>query len=158
MMKLFFLISTTILMFFLNSHYIAKSKELGLGLIVGEPTGVSGKYWIDENKAVDFALGFTMLSDRSRLSIHADYIYHLKGFIPSNEDIPFYYGFGVRLRTHTSEPGSFGVRGVSGLIINLREVPVEFFIEAAPVFQLLPETKLKLDAAIGGRYYFRISN
>lgn len=154
MKKLMLLNSLLFLM--LTSVLSAQSNEFGLGLIIGEPTGISGKYWLEENRAVDFAVGFTTFGDKNRLSVHADYLYHLNGIIPSNDDIPFYYGFGIRLRTHSSENGSFGVRGVSGLIVNLQKVPVELFFEIAPVFQLLPETKLKLDAAIGARYYFRI--
>ena len=143
-------------LFLTGSALQAQSDKLGLGVIIGAPTGLSGKYWIAEDRAVDFAFGFTMFGDRSRFSIHADYLYHLAGVIPSSAEIPFYYGFGIRIRTHAKEQGSFGVRGVCGLLVNLREMPVELFFEAAPVFQLLPDTKLKLDAAIGGRYYFQI--
>ncbi len=144
-----------LILLILNSGLQAQSDKLGIGVIIGEPTGLSGKYWIAEDKAVDFAIGFSTFDDRNRMSLHADYLYHLAGVIPSNDAIPFYYGFGIRLRTHSREEGSLGVRGVCGLLVNLREMPVELFFEAAPVFQLLPDTKLKLDAALGGRYYFQ---
>lgn len=155
-MQNFFYTLLLVLILSLHSGLFAQDKDLGLGIIVGEPTGMSGKYQLGDNKAIDFALGFSVFGDKSRLSFHADYLYQLNEFIPSEDNIPFYYGFGLRLRTHSREAGSFGVRGVGGLIVNLRNMPLELFFEAAPVFQLLPDTRLKFDAAIGGRYYFQI--
>ena len=86
-------------------------------------------------------------------SLHVDYLYHIDDLIQTSEKIPFYYGFGMRLRLNDKENG-LGVRGVAGIIYNLHEYPVELFFEVVPVFQLFPETALKLDAAVGGRYYF----
>jgi hypothetical protein len=136
------------------SQLYSQTNKFGLGIILGEPTGISGKYWLEEKKAIDFALGYGLLGDKSRFSLHVDYLYHTDNDFIENLGMPVYYGFGVRLRTHSSERGSLGVRGVMGVLQNLDKYPVEIFLEVVPVFQLLPETKLKLDAAIGGRYYF----
>ncbi|MBN1299871.1 MAG: hypothetical protein JW995_01545 [Melioribacteraceae bacterium] len=143
-----------ILMF--NYNYFAQNRNLGLGVILGEPTGLSGKYWLNENNAFDFAFGYTVFGTSNYVALHADYLYHSKDLIKSEIIIPVYYGFGIRLRSHSGHEDSFGVRGVAGISHTLSETPLGFFIEAAPVFQLFPETKLKFDAALGARYYFKL--
>ena len=154
-MKLNLILISLLFIIISFSHVHAQTEKFGLGIIVGEPTGISGKYWLDQTKAVDFALGYGLLGDKSRLSLHFDYLYHTDRNLIENLNMPIYYGFGLRIRTHSEEKGSLGVRGVIGILENLENYPVELFFEIAPVFQLLPETKLKLDAAIGGRYYFQ---
>ena len=49
---------------------------------------------------------------------------------------------------------TLGARGVIGLLWMHHSLPLDAFIELAPVFNLFPETSLHLDFAIGGRYYF----
>ena len=34
----------------------AQNRGFGLGIIVGEPTGISGKLWIEDRKAIDGAI------------------------------------------------------------------------------------------------------
>jgi len=130
-------------------------KGFGLGLMFGEPSGLSAKYWLSESEAVDAGLGYAFFGDNSHFSLHADYLYHRFDIIESRETIPLYYGFGVRLRT--GDKDNFGVRGVVGIAYHVSELPIDVFFEIAPVFQLFPETKLKVDASLGGRYYFNIN-
>ncbi len=132
----------------------AQKSGYGFGVMIGEPTGISAKYWFDTETAVSGGLAYSILSGNSKVSLHADYIYHLPGIIDfKNEEIPFYYGFGFRLRTGGSS--SLGVRGVTGFVWQRNDYPVDIFLEAAPVFLLLPETKLEVDFALGARYYFK---
>lgn len=132
----------------------AQEKGYGLGLMIGEPTGISGKYWIDEETALSGGLAYSFTSANKGFSFHADYIYHIPSLIQTNEKIPFYYGFGFRIRTKEKTEGSLGVRGVAGIVWQRNDYPLDIFLEAAPVFKLLPETNLDFDAALGIRYYF----
>lgn len=132
----------------------AQDKNFGLGIMLGEPTAISVKYWTSSTNAWDFGLGYSFVNAENKTSIHADYLYHIPNFIKAKYRIPFYYGFGVRLRFHSHESSNIGARGVAGLAMLLDEIPVDIFFEVAPVFSLLPKTSLNLDAALGARYYF----
>lgn len=132
----------------------AQDRNFGLGVIIGNPTGISGKLWVNEVNAVDFGLGYSFFGKNDFLSLHADYLYHDNELIKTEYTTPVYYGFGVRIRLHDKERGSFGIRGAAGILIYLDKIPVDVFFELAPVFKLLPETALNLDFGLGARYYF----
>jgi hypothetical protein len=131
-----------------------QDKGLGAGIMFGDPTGFSVKAWTNDTQAFDFGIGYSFIPAAKRISLHADYLFHLNGIEYTNGRIPIYYGFGARLRFRQSVSGSFGARGVIGALYFLKEVPVDIFFEIAPVFQLLPETALNFDGALGARYYF----
>ena len=120
----------------------AQDKNFGIGIILGEPTGLSGKYWVSPENAFDAGLAYSFLEDNKSFAFHADYLYHLEGVIDRHYKMPLYYGFGVRFRVRENMDNTFGVRGVIGLLVYLKEAPVDIFLEAAPVFRLLPDTNI----------------
>ncbi len=141
-------------------HAAEKKGDFGIGFIVGEPTGLSFKWWTQKNRAVDAALGFST-SDVS-FHLHADYLFHAANrFQTRKEKLPFYYGMGFRFkelktterRTKSSET-HFGFRFPLGLDFFLQQTPLEVFIEAVPVLDFTPGTDFELKAAGGIRYYF----
>jgi hypothetical protein len=145
---------TSIFILAFSVNITAQNKGIGAGIMFGDPTGFSVKAWLNNSQAVDLGLGYSFIPSASRISIHADYLFHIDGIKYTNGNIPIYYGFGARLRFRESVSGSFGARGVIGALYFFKEVPVDLFLEIVPVFQLLPKTALHLDAAIGARYYF----
>src|SRR5262245_1633418 len=49
-------------------------RNFGIGLIVGHPTGLSGKGYLTPDTAIDGAIGF---GDTTRqIHMHADYLWH----------------------------------------------------------------------------------
>ena len=133
---------------------LGQKSGTGVGLMLGEPTGLSGKYWLDEESAFDFGIGGGFLGEGAGFSIHADYLYHINDLIKWRYKTPFYYGFGLRMRFPSNSSMHLGVRGVAGLMMYLKELPMDLFFEIAPSFRLLPTTSIDLDIAIGSRYYF----
>jgi len=132
----------------------AQNKEFGLGVMLGEPTGFSAKYWLSEDKALDFGLAYSFVKSVSALSVHCDYVHHDFDLIKSKYQVPVYYGFGARLRVGSDE-NQLGARGVVGIVYIDKEHPFDVFLELAPVFNLFPKTSLQIDLALGARYYFR---
>jgi hypothetical protein len=130
---------------------------LGVGVIVGEPTGISLKKWTDETHAVDAGLAFSLADDDS-FQLHADYLFHqtesslnppeLKG------SAPWYYGIGGRLLFNDNDT-HFGIRVPVGIDYLFAESPLDFFAEVAPVLDIAPDVELDLNAAIGLRYFFQ---
>lgn len=143
----------------------AQDSGFGLGIMLGEPTGLSAKYWTSQNNAFDFGLGVGLGGDRikyeghydnsSRIHFHMDYLWHSFGAISSTERFPLYYGIGGRYNSGGGYESSLGVRGVLGIAWLPQSTPIDVFLEVVPVFPITPLTGLGIDAAIGIRYYFQ---
>ncbi len=153
-MKKILLLLTFIFILVLATNLLAQESGYGIGVILGEPTGISGKYWLNDVNAVDAGLAFDLFNGKSSLAIHADYLYHNTNLIKWKYKLPVYYGFGLRMRFSSNTSSLFGVRGIAGVMMYMRKLPIDVFFEIAPSFRLLPITGLDLDIAIGGRYYF----
>ena len=131
----------------------AQEKGIGAGILIGEPTGLSGKYWLDNSRALDFGIGYSFAHTYSALSLHTDIVFPLPQILKS-KFLPLYYGMGVRIHINNKDGNTFGARGVLGSDWMFDNQLLDVFIEIAPVFNLLPRTSLHLDLAVGSRYYF----
>ena len=135
----------------------AQSSGTGLGIMLGEPTGVNLKSWISQSSAFDVGLAWSFTHEGS-MHIHADYLYHNYNLINSN--IPFYVGIGGRIKLHNSEDKSesdarIGVRVPIGLDFFVRDIPIDIFVEIAPIVDLSPSTEATVNGGVGFRYFFR---
>jgi hypothetical protein len=129
--------------------------EMGLGIIVGAPTGVSGKLWLGEREAFDGAIGWS-LGDNQSFYVYADYLYQdPRQFVVSEGKMPYYFGIGGRLRSDRDKDARLGIRVPLGLEYLLQDVPLNIFIEIALVLDLAPKTDGDLNAGIGVRYRFQ---
>lgn len=153
-MKRIFLVTAAALMFLAPSLF-AQDKGLGVGVIIGQPTGFSVKSWLNPQNALDFGLGFSFAKNDNRVHIHADYLWHSFSAIHSTEKFVLYYGPGLKLKTgRSNEDAVLGIRGVIGIEWMARTAPVDIFLEIAPVMNVVPGTGLDMDAGFGARYYF----
>ncbi len=148
------LMLTTLFFILIQTKTNGQNKGFGLGVMVGEPTGISAKYWVSEDNALDLGLAYSFVGKHSSFSLHADYLYHTFDILPSAPQFTAYFGFGGRLRVAHHADNSLGARGVIGIAWLNDVVPVDIFFEIAPVFTLIPATTLNLDLAIGVRYFF----
>jgi len=129
--------------------------ELGFGVILGEPTGLSAKKWLSSEHAIDAALAWSFSHD-DRVQVHADYLYHRsRAFATEGVSgrIPFYFGFGGRAVIGGDDDALIGARFPFGLGKTLRSAPVELFVEIVPILDLVPDTEFDLNGALGVRYY-----
>jgi hypothetical protein len=151
-------------LFFFAAYASGQERHFGLGVVVGEPTGISAKYWTTPSNALTFGVGWYHQAvvwvgphryyyAGTRLHIHADYLWHSFEAIQSTERFPLHYGIGARLETGNAFPGSFGVRGVVGLSWLPRGTPLDVFLELAPTLFLAPSTGIGMGAGIGVRYF-----
>ena len=91
------------------------------------------------------------------LFIHIDYLYHFYNVFET-PNIPLYLGVGGRIKLKNNEHNSdmrLGVRVPFGIAYQFSEVPVDVFLEIAPVLDLNPSTSGSINGAIGVRYYFK---
>lgn len=151
MKKINYLILLIALFYIANIN--AQSSGVGLGIIVGEPTGFSFKYWTDSNTAIDAAIAWSFI-DEGAFHIHGDYIFHNMRLITIPDGkLPFYYGIGARLKT--ANDAKLGVRVPLGLAYLFQNAPVDIFLEIVPILDFIPKTDFGINAALGARYFFK---
>lgn len=152
------------LLMIMTKPIIAQDRGFGIGLILGEPTGISAKLWTSQENAFDFGLGWSMGGDRisyegnynggARVHFHMDYLWHSFNAIHATERFPLYYGIGGQFNTGAGYDASLGIRGVFGIAWFPHSTPIDVFVEIVPVFQLTPVAGFGFDAGIGARYFF----
>lgn len=129
--------------------------ELGIGIIVGEPTGISAKKWLSSEHAVDAAVAWSFSHD-TRVQVHGDYLYHRSRAFATEDvsgRIPFYFGIGGRAVLGGDDDALIGARFPLGVGKTLRSAPIELFLEIVPILDLVPDTEFDLNGALGVRYY-----
>jgi hypothetical protein len=152
-------------LFFAVQASVAQDRKFGLGVMVGEPTGISAKLWTTSANAFDFGLGWSVGGDRigrydgrydggSRVHFHMDYLWHAFDAIRATERFPLYYGIGGRINSGAGYRNSLAVRGVFGIAWLPRETSIDVFLELAPALQLSPSSGFGIDGALGARYFF----
>ncbi len=145
----------------LNARTIPPTTERwGLGVTLGEPMGVSGKYWLSERVAFDGGVSYSF--DRYVL-VGAAALFHLtRGFPDLEENVGGrfrpYAGAGLGLGVSTDEDRDnsalFFVKFPFGLEWLLREIPIGVFVELSMGFSLIPDADALIYGGLGARYYF----
>ena len=140
---------------FSNLSAESETKQIGLGLSLGTPTGVNAKFWLSHVNALDITAGWGYWN----YWVKADYLWHDWKAITENQDmkIPLYYGVGGFAGGLKDESG-LGVEGIIGLDFLLKRAPFDFFVEAGPAFQLARNSGLFVRLALGARYNFNTSS
>lgn len=131
---------------------IAQDHGFGLGIILGEPTGLSAKLWTSQSNAFDFAAAWSFKGD-GHLLLQADYVWHAFNLIPvSSGKLPLYYGIGGRVIL-VDDP-FVGVRIPVGLNYLFATAPIDIFLEIVPILDLAPSTDFDLGGGLGVRFWF----
>ena len=146
---------TAALLFFLFAVTVFANAQgkFGLGIIVGEPTGISGKYHLTSGSAIDGAIGWSSYKYGST-HIHADYLQNFANLAPTFDA---YFGIGGRIKLRNNDKNEdlrLAVRVPVGITYEPKTVPIDLFIEGVPMLDLSPATEFSFNAGIGFRYYF----
>lgn len=140
------------------------NKQFGLGLMLGAPTGLSGKYFLSSDNALDFGIGgIRYYRGRDGLHLHLDYLWHPVSLVSVPEfELPLYFGVGGRIfdfEDDNDDAFAFGVRAPIGIAFDLTNVPLDIFFELALVIDFFSgyrdDLGVDLNGAIGVRYYFK---
>jgi len=130
----------------------AREKDFGLGIILGEPTGISLKKWVTQTTAIDGGIAWSFTGKNS-LHLHMDYLFHNFNLLKTEKGkLPFYYGIGCRIKA--KEKSRVGIRIPVGISYIFDNVPIDIFFELGPILDLIPATEFGINASIGCRYYF----
>lgn len=120
-----------------------------LGIILGEPTGISAKFWQSDRTAIDGAVAWSFGRNES-VHVHGDYLIH-NWLDVEDGSLALYYGLGARALF--SNNSRFGARIPVGLHYIFPQTRLSMFFEVAPTFDLVPETKFGVNGGIGVRVF-----
>lgn len=130
------------------------SERLGIGLILGEPTGLSAKHYFTDIFALDGAVGWSFHHETD-LHLHADALWHTHDLFSTSEGRgSLYYGVGGRVKFRHRDEDRVGVRVPVGVSFKFDRAPVDLFVEVAPVLDFAPSTRGSFTAGIGARFWF----
>lgn len=136
-------------------------KYVGIGFILGEPTGLDAKFFLNNEHALEFGLAWE-LSGENELHLQGDYLWHRYGLIDLNngDEMPLFFGVGARLIVREEDIGEdddrdiFGIRFPIGLAYMFTNYPFDIFAEIVPILDVAPESDFDLEGAIGARFWF----
>ena len=130
----------------------AEGGSFGLGLILGQPTGITGAYQLSERTMIDAAVGFGWVRDRD-FYLHVEFDYFLPTLVTGNSvALSAYLGIGGFFFAH-NDP-AFGARAPFGLSLDFTTVPLQIFLEASLLLLIVPDVDIDVRGALGFRYYF----
>lgn len=127
---------------------------VGLGLVLGEPTGIAAKVFLAGGNAVEAAAAWS-LSGNNEFQLQGDYVFHMWDWIKVEQgQMPVTFGVGGRIKFRENRDDIVGVRFPIGLAYELDQAPIDFFGQLVPILDLAPDTDFDLEGAIGARFYF----
>ncbi|MGZ3745098.1 MAG: hypothetical protein ACXWRA_15000 [Pseudobdellovibrionaceae bacterium] len=134
------------------------AENFGLGVILGDPSGLSAKAKLNEAHSLDAALAYSS-GLHNGLQLHMDYLWdRARSWGTTQGPLDMYYGLGGRLISyndrHDNSQIALGPRGSLGLSFNIHNPNLELFGELALILDLVPSVDADLDAGIGVRIRF----
>jgi hypothetical protein len=144
--------------------------EFGLGLELGAPSGLNGKYFLSDDRALNFGIGWIYdryyYNDRSGVHLYLDYMFH-PFLLTKNPtfQLPFFIGVGGRIwdfddRVDRVDDHGYalGVRMPVGVTFDFNKVPMDIFVQLTLVADILvhyhDDLGLHLEGSFGVRYWF----
>ena len=127
----------------------AVSAQTSVGIILGEPSGLSGKQWIGEGASFDVAVAWSFVPPGA-LYFHLDYQQHFG--IPEVEVGELLWFAGIGPRVYIGEEVVVGARIPLGVVYDIPDVPLEVFLELAPGLDLFRTVDVSFGGGIGIRY------
>lgn len=146
---------TTLLLVALVAVAEAKPRgNVGLGIIIGEPTGIDLKVFLGEVNAIEGAAAWS-LSGNNEFHLQVDYLYHFYDWIKVEKGLlPVFFGVGGRLVLRENADDLLGIRFPVGLTYEFAGGVFDVFGEIVPVLNVTPDTDFDLEGAIGVRFWF----
>lgn len=156
-MKKTTLLAALFALFALLPRAEAQGGNIGIGLVGEDPSGLTLKYRMSSQQALDFRLGISFLDDGA-FEFQVNYL--VSPFLltsGSGFNLPFYVGIGGEIFFFDRGRNDFLAllgRVPIGVAMELTSVPIDIFLEVAPKLLIIPGLAVDIDGAIGIRYFF----
>jgi hypothetical protein len=138
---------------FLACSY-GQEQGFGIGVMVGDPTGITAKLWMTRNSALQFGFALSDNFKGNRALISADYLWHSYDVIRTTERFPVFYGVGGALNSGGGASAALGVRGVAGVAWMSRSIPIDVFFQIVPTVTIIPAGSFGVGWGLGVRFFF----
>jgi hypothetical protein len=152
---------------------VGYSRKIGVGVELGDPTGLTAKFWTSPTNALDFGLGFWTYGNgacfndangqvcdafgHTNGTFNMDYLWQ-SNIIRGTAQLDWHIGGGGRMVWWggcTSDCIALSARAPVGLDLMFTNPNfVEVFFEIAPAFWVFPNLGLGFDGDLGVRLYF----
>ncbi|MFO0692254.1 MAG: hypothetical protein U0230_01740 [Polyangiales bacterium] len=139
----------------------ARSGSIGVGGMIGDPTGLSMKFRLPKTFAIDLGVGWNAVY-ATDFQAHVDFLWNIDLTQRARANMLFYFGVGPKLGWWGS--GGWGNRDNDGFMLGARAPlgldwefnrrRLDVFVEFAPGIAFLPQVYFYPDAAVGARYWF----
>ncbi len=146
-MKNFILMSVLVAVVSFSSPAAAleSGRELGVGIVLGEPSGILGQFFMSHASLLDVTAAWSL---DDWFMVAADYqIYNNLADAPP--EWMWYYGLGGYVAFPENEDGIFGARVPLGISYSFPRSIVDVWVEIDPALQVLPDTEAELQGGIG---------
>jgi hypothetical protein len=151
---------------------VGYGRKVGLGVMVGDPTGLTAKLWVAPSNAIDFGLGLWGYgvdncagrgAPCDRFGYHggtfnADYLWQ-SNIVRGTTQLDWHIGAGGRAIWYRGCDGdcfAFAARMPVGLDMMFANPDrLELFLELAPTIYVVPTlASVGVEGAFGARFYF----
>jgi len=138
-----------------------EGKNFGFGIVLGDPTGGTAKFWTSRENAFVLSLGKSYFGSPR---IGVDYLWHFNPFSTNTANlyagaggaVGFGKGKGFWYKDkyfRTNDEIGLGARGLFGINLIPRDTPLEIFLEIGVLLSLVPDFDSGADAGLGIRFY-----
>jgi hypothetical protein len=134
-------------------HGSARAESIGLGLFVGEPTGLDLKIGLQGRSALDIVLGVARYDSDFSYG-HIQYLVLLGTARGQSINVPFRLGVGVAVAGLFEDATAVAARVPFQVGLRFRRTPLEIYGEIAFVMQFIDDFNTDFDGGIGLRIYF----
>jgi len=121
------------------------NSEFGLGLVIGEPSGLNAQFFWGPKSAVDVTAAWSW---NDWFMTTADFqVYDYIGDAP--REWRWYYGLGGCLAVPEKDDGILGIRIPLGIKYHIPHSQVDLWAEVAPALQVIPDTEAEFHGGLG---------
>lgn len=152
-----------------SSSNFQANKGFGLGLELGDPTGLIGKYFFSGSHALDFGIGeYGYYGDvyghygYHGVNLYMDYLWHPVSLVSAEAfELPFYVGIGGRLLDDGRDGygALISARAPIGISFDMNNIPFDFFLQLTPYLDFYSGhdggfAAFEIQFSFGARFYF----
>lgn len=129
-----------------------EDKNFGLGIYLGEPTGVTGKFYFAEKMSFQGIASWSFYDEA--FTLIGDVLFDIHDLSDNNDyKLPIYVGVGGKFAARDNNSG-FGIHAPIGIAWQSMKAPIEIAFEIAPGLDLAPDTDFDIHGGIAFRFYF----
>jgi len=131
--------------------------DIGLGLFLGDPSGLDVKIGLERRSALDLLLGWNTFRDGRTGYGHLTYLYQVANGRGRSVRVPLRIGIGGAIYGHEDDI-NVGVRAPLELGLRFTRTPIEVYGEIAVLVTFIDDNNnyddIDLQGGVGLRFYF----